>query len=84
MVQRKRRSASEPQERLGRALAEHMTDDFEVHGAQLISSLRDEKPVEYLKLMQSILTGSSGKGAAGAKQINVVERRIIRPGDIDS
>ena len=84
MVQRKRKPASEPQERLGRALAEHMTDDFEAHGAHLLASLRDEKPVEYLKLMQSILTGPARTGATGAKQINVIERRIIRPGDIDS
>ncbi len=83
MVQRKRRPASESGLRLGRALAKHMTDDFEAHGAHLLSSLREEKPVEYLKLMQSILTGTAGRQATGAKQINVIERRIIRPGDID-
>lgn len=81
MTEQKRRAMPKPRERLGRALAEHMTEDFEAHGADLLSTLRGERPVEYLKLMQSILIGADGKDATGAKQIKVIERRIITPGD---
>jgi hypothetical protein len=81
MTAPKRRTAKKPQERLGEALAEHMTEDFEAHGADLLSTLRDHKPVEYLKLLQSILTGATEKDAPRGRQINVIERRIISPGD---
>lgn len=83
MTEPKRRTAPQAREQLGRALVHHMTDDFEAHGAALLSALRDEKPAEYLKLMQSILTVTGKKGATGGRQIRVIERRIIDPGHTD-
>src|SRR6187402_2547973 len=55
MAERKRKPAEEPHVRLGRALGEHMSDDFAAFGADLIAKLREDKPVEYMKLMTSIL-----------------------------
>jgi len=82
MTEPKRRRGEKPHVRLGRALGEHMSEDFDAFGAEVIAKLRTEKPVEYMKLMTSILSGAA-KEVAAAPQVKVIERRIIRPGDSD-
>ena len=82
MAPRKRRRADEPPRvRLGRALGEHMSDDFDAFGAEVIAKLRTDKPVEYMKLMTSILSGAAGKDVDDAPQYSVIERHIISPSE---
>jgi len=78
----KRKQPEEPHVRLGRALGEHISDDFDAHGAEVIAKLRTDKPVEYMKLMTSILSGAA-KNAPAAPKYDVIERIIVRPEDPD-
>lgn len=82
MTVRKSRRTGEPQERLARALGEHMSDDFDAFGAEMIAKLRTEKPIEYMKLMTSILSGAVSEAAAKSK-ITVIERHIVDPQNPD-
>ena len=41
--------------KLGTAFLEAMLKDFEEHGEDVIATVRDEKPDQYLKVMASIL-----------------------------
>lgn len=80
MVKRKQPEA--PHVRLGRALGAHISDDFDAHGAEVIAKLRTDKPVEYMKLMTSILSGAA-KNAPVEPKYDVIERIIVRPEDPD-
>ena len=64
--------------KLGTAFLEAMLKDFSEHGELVISTVRAEKPDQYLKVVASILpkeiTGEDG----GEIGIRVIERRIVK------
>lgn len=41
--------------RIGTALLENIADDFEKHGSQVVQVVREERPVDYLKICLSVL-----------------------------
>jgi hypothetical protein len=80
MVQRKTPAAA-TRAKLSLALTKHLVSDFDEHGAEVIAKMRKEKPVDYVKLVTAILQKEDAGEAALEPTYNVVERRIIRPGD---
>ena len=69
--------------RLRRALVNNLILDFEANGTELVAKMRKDKPLDYLKLVNTILDEEDGDGAKLDATYNVIERRIVRPGDID-
>jgi len=76
------RSYTLARSRLNLALTKHLVEDFDVHGAEMIATLRRDKPVDYVKLVNAILGDEAGGQAIDATY-HTIERRIVRPGDID-
>ena len=69
--------------RLSDAMTKHLVTDFAAHGGEVIAKLRQEKPVDYVKLVTAILQKEDTGGAALDTTYNVIERRIIRPPHTD-
>ena len=65
-------------ERLDQALTEHLVADFAEHGAEVIARMRREKPVDYIKMVNSVLEKQVASDAALTPTIKVIERRIVR------
>jgi hypothetical protein len=72
--------AARARTRLGQALTKHVVDDFTVHGAEVIAKMRNEKPLDYVKLVHTILEKEDAGAAAIDAGYNVIERRIIEAG----
>jgi hypothetical protein len=66
-------------QRLNTALANHLIQDFTANGAEVVAKLRKDKPVEYLKMVTTILQQQDAAEAARAPEYNVIERRIVYP-----
>jgi hypothetical protein len=81
MVQRTGRAAAAARLRLGDALTKHVVSDFAANGAEVVAKLRTEKPLEYVKLVQTILEKEDAGAAAIDAGYHVIERRIIEAGD---
>ena len=75
----KRGVAAQARTRLGRAMTQHLVDDFAAHGAEVIAKLRTDKPADYLKMISAVLEKEDAAAEAAAVAYNVVERRILRP-----
>ena len=80
MATRKSSRVKTPRERLGQALGEHVVADFSAFGSEVVAKLRQEKPLDYLKLIQAILDKEDAGGAVPDAGYNVIERRIIEAG----
>ena len=80
MRQRTGRAVAAARLRLGDALTKHVVTDFSACGAEVVAKLRQEKPLEYLKLVQVILEKENASAAALDAGYNVIERRIIDVG----
>ena len=78
MPERKRARPQTTGERLGHALSEHVVADFSAHGAEVVAKLRQDKPLDYLKLIQAMLEKENAD-AALRPTYNVIERRIVYP-----
>jgi hypothetical protein len=69
--------------KLGEAFVKDMLADWEQHGVNAITKLREDRPGDYVKVVASILpkelTGENGEPIA----IKIV-REIVRPSDPDS
>jgi len=79
MVQRTGRAVAAARLRLGDALTKHVVSDFAANGAEVVAKLRQEKPLEYVKLVQAVLEKEDAGAAAPKATYNVIERRIIHP-----
>jgi len=79
MVQRTGRAVAAARLRLGDALTKHVVSDFSANGAEVVAKLRQEKPLEYVKLVQAILEKEDAGAAALNATYNVIERHIIQP-----
>jgi len=67
-------------QRLNSVLANHLIQDFAANGAEVVAKLRQDKPVEYMKMVSAILQQQAASEAAqAAPTYNVVERRIVYP-----
>ena len=64
--------------RLNSVLSKHLIADFAANGIEVIAKLRKEKPVEYMKMVSTVLNADAGE-APEAPTYTIVERRIIRP-----
>jgi hypothetical protein len=69
--------------RLNRALAKHLIADFEANGSEVVAKIRASKPLDYVKLVSSVLSEESIDDAKFAPLYNVVERHIVRPENSD-
>jgi len=65
--------------RLNSVLANQFITDFAEHGGDVVAKLRQEKPVEYMKLMSAVLQQIGAEEPAQTPTYNVIERRVIRP-----
>jgi len=65
--------------RLNSVLANQLISDFAEHGGEVVAKLRQEKPVEYMKLMSAVLQQIGADEPAQTPTYNVIERRVIRP-----
>lgn len=72
--------AARARTRLGRALTKHVVDDFIGHGAEVIAKVRSEKPLDYVKLVQTILEKEDADAASTEPGYHIIEQRIIDPG----
>lgn len=79
MAQRTGRAVAAARLRLGDALTKHVVSDFSANGAEVVAKLRQEKPLEYVKLVQAILEKEDAGAAALNATYNVIERHIIQP-----
>lgn len=84
MTQRTRRATAAARLRLGDALTKHVVSDFAANGAEVVAKLRQEKPLDYVKLVQAILEKENAGAAALGPTYNVIERRIVEAGHRDS
>jgi hypothetical protein len=84
MTQRTGRAAAAARVRLSDALTKHVVTDFTTYGAEVVAKLRDEKPLDYVKLVHAILQKEDASDAASGATYNVIERRIVRPENPDS
>jgi hypothetical protein len=75
------RGAAQARTRLGKAMTQHLVDDFAAHGAEVIAKLRTDKPADYLKMISAVLEKEDAAAEAAAITYNVVERRILRPNE---
>lgn len=72
-----------PRTRLNRALAKHLIADFEANGSEVVAKIRTSKPLDYVKLVSSVLNEESIDDARFGPLYNVVERHIVRPENPD-
>jgi len=72
-------SGAQARQRLNSVLANHLIQDFAANGAEVVARLRKDKPVEYLKMVTTILQQQAASEAAQAPEYNVIERRIVYP-----
>jgi hypothetical protein len=79
MAQRTGRAVAAARLRLGDALTKHVVSDFSANGAEVVAKLRQEKPLDYVKLVQAILEKEDAGAAALDATYNVIERRIVQP-----
>jgi hypothetical protein len=79
MAQRTGRAVAAARLRLGDALTKHVVSDFSANGAEVVAKLRQDKPLEYVKLVQAILEKEDAGAAALNATYNVIERHIIQP-----
>jgi hypothetical protein len=77
-------SRAKDREKLGRALSDHVVADFLDCGAEAVAKLRQQKPLDYLKLVQQILAKEDADEQASKPGYLRVERIIIRPENPDS
>ena len=75
--------AARARTRLGQALTKHVVDDFTVHGAEVIAKVRNEKPLDYVKLVHTILEKEDAGAAANDPGYTVIERQIVEAGPRD-
>jgi len=75
--------AARARTRLGQALTKHVVDDFTVHGAEVIAKMRNEKPLDYVKLVHTILEKEDAGAAATDPGYTVIERQIVEAGPRD-
>jgi hypothetical protein len=86
-VRRSRRSGTgvvdQSETRLRDAFLAALVADYEMHGAEAIAALRTEKPVDYMKLVASLLpkpgATAAEEGADGEVPI-AIEVRFVSPG----
>lgn len=69
--------------RLGQALTKYIVDDFIVHGAEVIAKMRNEKPLDYVKLVRTILEKEDAGAAAIDPGYTVIERQIVEAGPLN-
>lgn len=83
MTERKKAPPATPRTRLNKALTKHLVADFEANGADVIAKIRTSKPIDYVKLVTTILDEEAEADAAFAPLYNIVERHIVRPDNQD-
>jgi len=64
-------------------LSQHLIADFAANGEEVVAKLRQEKPVEYMKMVNAILNQAGTPEAAKSTGYTVIERHIVRPDSPD-